>query len=86
VRPVVDPKDKEVDMALPAAAETASHYVDTSCPLCGTSLLSVDFDGRVEVELLHPVPLHKNRDASEGYVICEQCALLANLPSTITLN
>jgi hypothetical protein len=73
-------------MAIPATVEPAPHLVDTACPLCGTSLLSVDLDGHVEVELLHPVPLHKNRDASEGYVICEQCALLTNLPASITLN
>jgi hypothetical protein len=73
-------------MAITATVGSPPHMVDTACPLCGTSLLSVDFEGHVEVELLHPVPLHKNRDASEGYVICEQCALLANLPATITLN
>lgn len=60
--------------------------VEARCPLCGASILSIGRSGRVEAEDLHPVPLHKNRGSGEGYMLCDECGLLAELPADITLN
>lgn len=60
--------------------------VDARCPLCGASILSIGRGGRVEAEDLHPVPLYRTRHAGEGYMLCEECGVLAQLPGDITLN
>jgi hypothetical protein len=60
--------------------------VDARCPLCGTSILSVGRSGRVLAEDLHPVPLFKAGHSGEGYMLCDDCGVLAELPSDITLN
>jgi hypothetical protein len=67
-------------------ATTSTGRLDTRCPLCGVPLLSVDGQGYVEAEILAQVPLHRNRDANEGFVVCEQCAVLTRLPHDMTLN
>jgi hypothetical protein len=59
--------------------------VDARCPLCGTSILSVGRGGRVSAEDLHPVPLYTGR-GGQGYMVCEDCGVLAELPRNITLN
>ena len=58
--------------------------VDARCPLCGESILSVDGGGRVTSEDLHPIAL--SRSGGEGYMLCDDCGVLAELPSDITLN
>jgi len=60
--------------------------VDARCPLCGASILSVGRGGRVEAEDLHPVPLFRNGRPGEGYMLCDDCGRLAELPSNLTLN
>jgi hypothetical protein len=40
----------------------------------------------VTAEDLHPVPLHKRGGSGEGYMLCDDCGVLAELPSDITLN
>jgi hypothetical protein len=42
--------------------------------------------GHVTAEDLHPVPLHKRGGSGEGYMLCDDCGVLAELPSDITLN
>lgn len=60
--------------------------VDARCPLCGSSILSIGRGGRVTAEDLHPVPLHKGGRSGEGYMLCDDCGVLAQLPSDLTLN
>ena len=60
--------------------------VDAPCPLCGSAVLSVGLGGQVESEDLHPVPLFRNRRHGEGYMLCDDCGTLAELPADITLN
>jgi hypothetical protein len=60
--------------------------VDARCPLCGCSILSIGSGGHVLTEDLHPVPLHKGGGSGEGYMLCDDCGVLAELPSDITLN
>jgi predicted RNA-binding Zn-ribbon protein involved in translation (DUF1610 family) len=58
--------------------------VDARCPLCGESILSVDGGGHVTSEDLHPIAL--SRRAGEGYMLCDDCGLLAELPTDLTIN
>jgi hypothetical protein len=60
--------------------------VDARCPLCGCAILSVGSGGRVMAEDLHPVPLHRRGGAGEGYMLCDDCGILAELPRDLTLN
>ena len=59
--------------------------VDARCPLCGESILSVDRGGRVTSEDLHPIALSR-RGAGEGYMLCDDCGMLADLPTDLTIN
>lgn len=61
--------------------------MDARCPLCGSPILSFGRGGRVLAEDLHPVPLHRRGvGAGEGYMVCDDCGMLAELPHDITLN
>jgi hypothetical protein len=60
--------------------------VDARCPLCGASVLSVGRGGRVVSEDLHPVPIYTHRGGGEGYLLCDDCGVLAALPTNLTLN
>jgi hypothetical protein len=60
--------------------------VDSRCPLCGAQVLSVGRSGRVLSEDLHPVALFRAGGATQGYTLCDDCGLLANLPTELTLN
>ena len=60
--------------------------LDTRCPVCGADLISFDHDGRVTLDSLRPVPLHRLGDTGEGYAVCDECAFLANLSEELTLN
>jgi hypothetical protein len=68
------------------AAQPVVIALEARCPLCGESILSIGRGGRVEAEDLHPVPLYKMRHAGEGYMLCDECGVLAELPADITLN
>lgn len=59
--------------------------LDARCPLCGTAILSVGRGGRVEAGDLHPVPLYKH-PRGEGFMLCDDCGMLAELPADVTLN
>ena len=60
--------------------------VDARCPLCKESILTVSRTGRVLSEDLHPVPLNRSHRAGEGYMLCDDCGMLADLPLNSTLN
>jgi hypothetical protein len=60
--------------------------VEARCPLCGVSILSVGRGGRVLSEDLHPVPLYRRGRFGEGFMLCDECGMLADLPRDVTLN
>ena len=59
--------------------------VQPQCPLCGSPVLSFGRGGRVLAEDIHAIPLHRYR-GSEGYTLCDDCAVLALLPGDLTVN
>ena len=60
--------------------------VDAHCPLCRASILTVSRGGHVITEDLHPVPLRRSNRPGEGYMLCDDCGVLADLPLNSTLN
>ena len=60
--------------------------VDAKCPLCSTSILTVTRGGLVLADDLHPVPLRRSNRPGEGYMLCDDCGMLADLPLNSTLN
>jgi hypothetical protein len=66
--------------ALPAVA------MDTRCPLCGESLLSVRHGGFVVEMDASVMPLLRRGAPGEGFLVCDGCAALAHLPGNVTLN
>ena len=67
-------------------ATTTVVGVDARCPLCGSPILSVSRGGRVMAEDLNPVPMHRRGGIDEGYMLCDDCGVLAELPQDLTLN
>lgn len=67
-------------------AAVVAAAVDARCPLCGTRILSVTRAGHVETGDLHPVPLYSAGRVGEGYMLCDDCGLLAELSPETTLN
>ena len=59
---------------------------NAQCPLCGAHILTISRGGRVTAEDLHPVPLHRDGHSGEGYMLCDECGVLAQLPGDLTLN
>jgi hypothetical protein len=58
--------------------------VQALCPLCGSPVLSVGRSGRVFAEDLRPIQL--GPEYGRGYTLCDDCGVLANLPTDLTLN
>ncbi len=58
--------------------------VQAFCPLCGSPVLSVGRSGRVFDEDVHPIQL--GPELGRGYMLCDDCGILTNLPSNLTLN
>ena len=58
--------------------------VQAFCPLCGSPVLSVGRTGRVLDEDIHPIQL--GPELGRGYTLCDDCGILTNLPSNLTLN
>jgi hypothetical protein len=58
--------------------------VQALCPLCGSPVLSVGRTGTVFAEDLRPIQL--GPELGRGYTLCDDCGLLAHLPSDLTLN
>ena len=68
-------------------ATTSVVAVEARCPLCGSPILSFGRGGRVLAEDLHPVPMHRRGvGQGEGYMVCDDCGMLAELGQDITLN
>ena len=67
-------------------ATTSVVAMDARCPLCGSPILSFGQGGRVVAEDLHPVPLHRRGGTDEGYMVCDDCGVLAELSAELTLN
>jgi hypothetical protein len=67
-------------IAMPAVA------MDTGCPLCGESLLSVQGGGFVTSSDTSILPLLRHGAPGEGFLVCDGCAYLAHLPADVTLN
>jgi len=57
-----------------------------TCPPRPIDRMEHPQSGHVTAEDLHPVPLHKRGGSGEGYMLCDDCGVLAELPSDITLN
>jgi len=58
--------------------------VQALCPLCGSPVLTVGRSGRVFAEDLHPIQIGPELD--RGYTLCDDCGVLANLPTDLTRN
>ncbi len=58
--------------------------IHAQCPLCGSPVLSVSRGGRVISDALHPIRL--GTDSGRGYSLCDDCGVLAHLPTNLTLN
>ena len=67
-------------------ATTSVVAMDARCPVCGSPILSFGQGGRVVAEDLHAVPLHRRGGAGEGYMVCDDCGVLAELSAELTLN
>jgi hypothetical protein len=67
-------------------ATTSVVAVDAGCPLCGSPILSFGRGWHVTAEDLHAVPLHRRGGAGQGYMVCDECGVLAELPQDMTLN
>lgn len=68
------------------SSAVAAVGVEARCPLCGVSILSVGRGGQVLAEDLHPVPLYRRGRFGEGFMLCDECGMLADLPQGVTLN
>ena len=58
--------------------------VQALCPLCESPVLTVGRSGRVFSEDLYPIQL--GPELGRSYTLCDDCGLLANLPTNLTLN
>jgi len=54
------------------------------CPLCGSAVQSFGRSRRAFAEDLRPISL--GPELGRSYTLCDDCGLLANLPSNLTLN
>ena len=62
---------------------TSFAAVHACCPLCG-SVLSIGRSGRILDEDLHPIRL--GDELGRGFTLCDDCGILADLPTDLTLN
>jgi hypothetical protein len=63
---------------------TSFASVNACCPLCGSPVLSIGRTGRVLGESVHPIQF--GPDLGRGYTLCDECGVLADLPTHLTLN
>ena len=52
--------------------------------MCGSPVLSVARSGKVFAVDLRAIPL--GGEFSRGYTLCDDCGVLADLPTSLTLN
>jgi predicted RNA-binding Zn-ribbon protein involved in translation (DUF1610 family) len=65
---------------------SAAGTVETRCPLCGDSILTVSSRGRILSEDMHAIPLHTHGRHGEGYMVCDGCGFLAQFSRTHSVN
>jgi hypothetical protein len=58
--------------------------VQARCPLCGSPVLSLARSGKVVAFDLRAIPL--GSEFGRGYMLCDDCGVLADLPAGLTLN
>ena len=63
---------------------TSFAAIQAQCPLCGSPVLAVSRGGRVTSQDLHPIQL--GPVSGRGYTLCDDCGVLADLPTDLTLN
>ncbi len=63
---------------------TSFAAIQACCPLCGSPVLSIARSGKVLDEDLHPIQL--GDEPGRGYTLCDDCGILADLPTDLTLN
>ena len=63
---------------------TSFAAIQACCPLCGSPVLSIGRSGRVLDEDVHPIQL--GDEPGRGYTLCDDCGILADLPTDLTLN
>ena len=63
---------------------TSLAAVSAQCLLCGTPVVSVGSGGRVISEDPHPVVVGPG--AGRAFMLCDECGVLADLPTDLTLN
>ena len=61
-----------------------ANAVEAHCPLCGSPLLSVARNGRVVAFDMRAIPI--GNEFGRGYSLCDDCGVLADLPTGLTLN
>jgi hypothetical protein len=64
--------------------DTSFAAIEACCPLCGSPVLSIGRTGRVLTDDLHPIQI--GSELGRGYSLCDHCAILADLPTNLTLN
>ena len=63
---------------------TTIAIVRAHCPLCESPVLSVGRSGRVFSEDLRSILLRP--ESGRSYTLCDDCGVLANLPTDLTRN
>lgn len=66
------------------ATSTVVTGVSARCPLCGSPVLSLARSGRVLSVDLRAIPI--GNEFGRGYTLCDDCGVLADMPSTLTFN
>ena len=61
-----------------------TNTVGARCPLCGSPVLSLEPSGKIVAFGLRTVPLVG--ELGRGYTLCDDCGVLADLPSGLTFN
>ena len=65
-------------------ATSIANPVEAHCTLCGTPVLSVARTGRVVTFDMRAIAL--GNEFGRGYMLCDDCGVLADLPAGLTLN
>lgn len=69
-------------MGTPVVSGRRATSAEARCPLCGSSVLSVSRSGLVTAAE-RAIPIG---DFGRGYLLCDDCGVLADLPAGLTLN
>ncbi len=61
-----------------------ANVIEARCPLCGSPVVSVTRSGKVFAIDLRAMQV--GTEFGRGYTLCDDCGVLADLPSGLTLN